>query len=137
MNSKKLIGLAVLIFVFVIACAGTSEKSGTEQLSEQDLSFNPSEPWTGKWKVEGFNLIDGLWGLKQSGSKVVSTHDSFYNIKAKVVDDELKGKVTDLSTSTYFFSFEVKISSDGQSFKGTAGYDNSISGQMIKGTRQE
>ena len=66
MNSKKLIGLVVLIFVFVIACAETSEKSGTEQLSEQDLSFNPNEPWTGKWEVVGYYAFQGLWGLKQS-----------------------------------------------------------------------
>ena len=136
MNSKKLIGLAVLIFVFVIACAGTSEKSGTEQLSEKDLSFNPSEPWTGKWKVEGFYGVIGTWELKQSGSKVVSTHYSLYNIKAKVVDDQLKGKVYDLSRSTYFYSFEVNISSDGQSFKGTTASSGQPIGH-VKGTRQE
>lgn len=33
---KNVIGLIVLIFGFIIACAGTSEKSGTEQLAEVD-----------------------------------------------------------------------------------------------------
>ena len=71
MNPKWLISLAVLISIFLIACAETSEKSGTQQLSEQDLSFNPSEPWSGKWQVEGIHGVTGPWGLKQSGNEVV------------------------------------------------------------------
>jgi hypothetical protein len=133
MNFTKVIGLLALIFVFIIACAGTSEKSETEQLSKQTETSHLNEPWTGIWKVEGSwqAANDGLWVLKQSGNSVVSTKDSQSKVKGKVEGDQLKGKV---EYQRWTHRIAVKISPDGQSFKGI--YDWGTRPTELKGIKQ-
>jgi hypothetical protein len=60
----------------------------------------------------------GIWALKQRGKTVVSTRQSYYKLKGKVEGNQLKGKVYYKSIGAR--TFAIKISSDGQSFKGTA-----------------
>ena len=89
MKLKNVIGLIVFIFVFIIACAGASEKSETEQLTEENESSNLNEPWTGTWKVSlGSGWQMGIVGdyelkLKQDGNQVKSLIGSSYNFKGK------------------------------------------------------
>jgi len=91
------------------------------------------EPWGGKWKVEGFRYVQGTWVLKQSDDTVVSTKNSAYEIEGSVVGSHFKGKLEDM----YSYFIKLQISSDGQSFQGTAeGQDIFVRG-LIKGRRQE
>jgi hypothetical protein len=80
---------------------------------------DPTEPWTGVWKVESSSMHQGgTWALKQRGKTVVSTEQSYYKLKGKVEGNQLKGKIYYGSIGAR--TFAIKISSDGQSFKGTA-----------------
>ncbi len=94
--------------------------------------YSPKEPWTGLWKVEGNNSLIGQWGMKQSGSTVASTKDSYYEFKGKIEGSQLKGKIT----GDYGLSQNVtlNISSDGRSFKGTTTYGGRT--VPVKGTRE-
>ena len=134
MNFTKVIGLVALIFVFAIACAGTSDKSRTEQLAEENEAQNLKEPWTGTWKVEGSyqHESDGIWVLKQSGNLVVSTKDSQSIVKCKVSGNQLKGKV---HYRKYQNPITLDISSDGQSFKGV--YYIGTRPYRLKGIKQK
>ncbi len=109
MNSKKLIGLIVLIFVFVIACAGP------ETLSEQDLRLNPNEPWTGTWKVTGTPYGNLVLNLKQSGNKIKSIRGSTHDFRGKVKGNRLKAWYIEMDTQA---PVDLKISQDSMSFKG-------------------
>ena len=136
MNSKKLIGLIVLIFVFVIACAGTSEKSGTEQLSEQDLSFNPNEPWTGIWKAKLIygGEINVVLKLKQNGNLVKSAKGCDYKItNGKVSGNRLKASYK--GGWGKFHRLNLVISDDLKSFEGSE--KASAMDWKLKGVRQE
>jgi hypothetical protein len=140
MKLKNVIGIIVLIFVFIIACAGTSEQSGTEQLSEEDLSFNPNEPWTGIWKVTGSTglRIRGTYELrlKQNGNQVKSLKGSSYEFKGNAVENRLKGRFKD-DDHQFMHLINVKISEDLKSFEGT---DRSPAGRLrdpLKGVRQD
>jgi hypothetical protein len=96
--------------------------------------FNPAEPWTGKWKVEGSGSIGGTWVMKQSGRIVKSTRGSYHEIEGQVVGNQLKGKVVgDHNISN---KFVLNISSDGLSFKGTAISNWQNITRQIKGTRE-
>ena len=84
------------------------------------IKINPNEPWTGVWKVESSSMYQGgIWALKQSGKTVVSTRQSQYKLKGKVEGNQLKGKWY-YGSGGVARTFAIKISSDGQSFKGTA-----------------
>jgi hypothetical protein len=115
-----------------------SESAAETQVATiSDNNMRNIEPWTGKWKVEGFASVLGIWGLKQSGNKVVSTEDSAYEIKGSIAGNYFKGKLMAMGQASYFFSIELKISSDGQSIKGTATPMATGSPRFIKGRRQE
>ena len=123
-------------FPFEIALPKTSFGLELAEDSSKKVAytFNPEEPWTGMWKVEGLRFVIGQWGLKQSGSTVVSTKDSLYEIEGRVVGNQFKGKI---KGSLVNYSFKVNISSDGQSFKGTADTGVAAYSGHIKGSRQE
>lgn len=124
---------------FEIVLPTTTFGSGLAEGSVQKIAvkFNPEEPWTGKWKVEGHRGGLGIWDLKQSGNTVLSTEDSLYDIEGRAVGYQFKGKLKAHGQSNYIYSIKVNISKDGQSFKGTS------SGQMggdrgyIKGSRHK
>ena len=134
MNFTKVSGLLALIFVFIIACAGTSDKSGSEQIAKETETSHLNEPWTGIWKVEGTHQgeNDGLWVLKQSGNSVVSTKDSQSKVEGKVARNQLEGWV---HWERWQHSITLNISSDGQSFKGT--YIMGARPYNVKGIKQK
>ncbi len=98
------------------------------------VAFNPQEPWTGKWKVEGSRIVGGTWGMKQSGRTVKSNSDSFYPIEAKVVGNQLEGKVVGDYDTVH--KFVLNLSSDGQSFEGTAISGCRNATVILKGRRE-
>ena len=81
-----------------------------------NATVGPTEPWTGKWRVEGYHTLKGIWAMKQSGSIVKSTEDSYYEFKGKVRGNQLEGKLTGDYNLTH--NFVITLSSDGQSFQG-------------------
>ncbi len=119
--------------------AGRKSQIAPESASETQIASISNdkkrniEPWSGKWKVEGFRYAQGTWVLKQSDDTVVSTKNSAYEIEGSVVGSNFKGKLEDM----YSYFIKLQISSDGQSFQGTAeGQDIFVRG-LIKGRRQE
>ena len=84
---------------------------------------NPSEPWTGKWLVDGSNLSGGVWALKQSGQMVSSTDESWFKAAGSVSGDKLVGSYETLRRD---FEFRFVISSDGMSFEGYAVDQNGL-----------
>ena len=128
MNSKKVIGLIALIFVFLISCAGTTE---------QDLSFNPTEPWTGSWKLTrdpGWGIL--TWKLKQNGNLVKAAKGSDYKVELKVTGNRAEG--------WYFFSdylgrhtVKMNMSEDLQSFEGQMSTVSPAYNIGTKGERQD
>ena len=100
-------------------------------------SFNAEEPWTGKWKVEGHKSGLGIWALKQSRNNIISTEDSILEIKGRAVGSQFKGKYRAIGMPSYFYSFKVKISSDGLSFKGTTSGQIANDSGQIRGMRIE
>jgi len=133
MNLKNVAGLMVFIFVFIIACAGTSE-----QLSDEDLSFNPNEPWTGIWKVAtatGGDISDFVLKLKQDSNLVNSVKGSDFKFKGKVVGNRLEGRFRD-DELQMIHDINVKISDDLKSFEGKD-LRQSVFNVPIKGVRQD
>ena len=106
--------------------------SGTQVASLSDDNKRNIEPWTGSWKVEGSRFYSGTWALKQNGKTVVSTNDSAYEIVASVDGNSLKGNFPNT-----VHKFELKLSSDGLSFKGVATDYMGRSTISIKGRRKE
>jgi hypothetical protein len=79
-------------------------------------------------------VFGGTWGMKQSGSIVKSTKDSYYEFEGKVSGNQLEGKVR--ADVDIYFNFVINISSDGQTFIGkTTGGLARLSGP-IKGKRK-
>jgi len=121
---------------FEIVLPTTTFGSGLLEGGVQKLAvnFNPQEPWTGEWSVDGSRHIVGIWAMKQSGRIVKSTRDSYFEIEGEVVGNQLKVKVV----REYGIADKVvlNISSDGQSFKGilTSGFNNQTI--RIKGIRK-
>ncbi len=107
--------------------------SETQMASISDDNKRNVEPWGGKWKVEGFRFVQGTWVLKQSDNTVVSTKYSAYEIEGSVVGSNFKGKLEDAQS----WFIKLQISSDGQSFEGTAEGQNVFARGLIKGRRQE
>ena len=136
MNFKTVIGVLALIFVFIIACAGTSEKSGTEQPAK----LNVDEPWTGTWHVTGIGDAGAasqdtahILELKQNGNRVISTQGSMIKFEGECSGNELKGSHID--DHGLLHRLNVKISDDLKSFEGEDRF--SIVTRHVKGVRQE
>jgi hypothetical protein len=109
----------------------TPTKSGPKKVP---VTFDPEEPWTGKWRVEGHITLKGIWAMKQSGTIVKSTKESYYEFKGKVRGNQLEGKLTGDYNQTQ--NIVITLSADGQSFKGfTRGAVSHQSGP-IKGKRE-
>lgn len=111
----------------------TDRNSANEYAKKNTFIYKETEPWTGVWNVEGHRYFVGKWALKQNDKKVVSTKTSSHKIDSLAVGDQLNGKI---KTSSKVFPFAIKISSDGQSFKGTSTdyYGRSV---HIRGKRRE
>jgi hypothetical protein len=98
-------------------------------------TVDPTEPWTGKWRVvEGHNSLKGIWAMKQSGTIVNSTKDSYFEFKGKVRENQLEGKLTVGLNLTH--NVVITLSSDGQSFKGNTRGPVSYTSGPIKGKRE-
>jgi hypothetical protein len=95
---------------------------------------NPTEPWTGVWEVVGNRQWVGKWALRQSGNKVVSTKESYYEIEGKIDGTSLKGKKLEPKGR---YRFELKISPDHLTFEGYASDWMGRSLYFIKGKRKE
>jgi hypothetical protein len=134
MNLKNVIGLMFLIFIFIIACAGTPE-----QLSEADLSFNPNEPWTGTWELATTSAAmytnNFVLKLKQDSNLVYSVKGSDFKFKGKVVGNRLEGRFRD-DEVWMIHDLNVKISDDLKSFEGKD-LRQSVINVPIKGVRQD
>jgi predicted nuclease of predicted toxin-antitoxin system len=83
------------------------------------LKVNPSEPWTGKWKVSQGRL-PGIWSLAQNGDTVISTSDSDFKLEAKVYGAMIRGKWSTKGGNDR--DFQATIAEDGLSFNGAADY---------------
>ncbi len=82
-------------------------------------TLNPSEPWTGRWKVS-HGRHPGTWSLTQWGDTVISTSDSDYKLEAKVYGAMVRGKWS--TKGGHERDFQATIAEDGLSFKGAADY---------------
>lgn len=91
----------------------------TPTAASAPAEVNRMEPWTGLWRVEGDRLVIGQWAMKQSGTLVKSTTDSFYEIKGKAEGNQLKGTV--IGDYDIEFPFILDLSSDGLTFEGKLG----------------
>ncbi len=109
--------------------------SETQVASISDDNTRSIEPWTGIWKVEGNRIYNGTWVLKQNGNTVVSTSDSttWFDIVGRADGNSFKGK----AKSQYHYQFQLKLSSDGLSFEGTATDYLGRTGIALKGRRKE
>ena len=104
----------------------------TQVAAINDDNKRSIEPWTGSWEVEGSRFYSGTWALEQNGSRVVSTKDSINTIEGSVNGNSFKGNIS--STN---YRFELKLSSDGMSFKGIGTDYLGRSNIPIKGRRKE
>ena len=96
---------------------------------------DPTEPWTGKWRVvQGHHTIRGLWAMKQSGTIVKSTEDSYFKFKGKVRGNKLEGKLAGDYNFTH--NFVITLSTDGQSFKGVTRSSGFGGSGIIRGKRE-
>lgn len=93
-----------------------------------DPSYNPAEPWTGVWEVEGTRSAHE-WKMKQKGD-IVEGSTEFDYLRGKVSGSQLNGRVT---TSLYVIYFNIIMSQDQQSFEGKLGqYSKRIKGKRKK-----
>lgn len=107
----------------------------TTVVSLSSAKINPNEPWTGIWEVESSGQYGrGIWGLEQRGAIVVSTEDSIFDdLNGNVKGMQLKGKIIQ---GNLICPFDIKISSDGQSFTGKlVGWANRT--EWLTGRRKE
>ncbi len=105
-----------------------------EDSKPKPLAFNPNEPWTGTWKVKGTKWGDFVFKLKQSGNKVNSIRGSWYELKAKVKGDRLKGWYE--ITAGFYMDINLKIAKDSKTFKGTE-WRSAHGTSQLKGERQK
>ena len=97
-------------------------------------SFNPAEPWTGVWEVEGSARFAGnTWGMKQNGRTVKSTKESTFKFDGKIRGNQLEGKIE--ADSSILTRFSVKMSQDHQTFEGSIIITSQSS--PIKGKRKK
>ena len=92
-------------------------------------NYNPAEPWTGVWKIEG--AWGPEWEMKQSGNIVKGSDFSGYPIKGKVNGSQLKGRIAAIRVHR----FVVNISQDYQSFNGKFHQEYPPRTVIIKGKR--
>ena len=98
-------------------------------------SVNVAEPWTGKWRVvEGHHTLRGIWAMKQSGTIVKSTKDSYFKFKGKVRGNKLEGKLT--GDYNLAHNFVITLSTDGRSFKGVTKGSGAFGSGIIRGKRE-
>jgi len=94
--------------------------SGTPVASRPNApTFNPAEPWTGRWKVS-HGRLPGIWSLAQNGDTVISTADSDFKLEAKVYGTMIRGKWSTKGVPER--DFQATIAEDGLSFNGAADY---------------
>jgi hypothetical protein len=94
--------------------------AGTPVVSRPNApTFNPAEPWTGRWKVS-HGRHPGIWSLTQRGDTVISTSDSDYKLEAKVYGAMIRGKWS--ARGEHERDFQATIAEDGLSFNGAADY---------------
>jgi len=112
---------------------GKAEESPVAAFSPAKV--DPTEPWTGKWRVvEGHHTLKGLWAMKQSGTIVKSTNESYYELKGKVRGNQLEGKLA--GDYNLIFNFVITLSTDGQSFKGVTKGSGAFGSGTIRGKRE-
>jgi hypothetical protein len=75
-------------------------------------NYNPAEPWTGEWHVEGRTQPE--WEMKQNGN-TVKGDTGFNDLAGKVSGSQLKGRMI---TSGAVYYFVVNMSKDHQFFEG-------------------
>jgi hypothetical protein len=83
------------------------------------LKVNPSEPWTGKWKVSN-GRNPGIWSLTQNGDTVISTSGSDFKLEAKVYGAMIRGKWSTKGGTDR--DFQATMAEGGLSFNGAADY---------------
>ncbi len=116
------------------------ESQAFQSAAISTVQVDENEPWTGTWKVKGFRDGDFVLKLKQSGNTVKSIGGSWYELKAKVKGDRLKGWY-DIGYGVYP-DINFILSEDCQSFMGksrapTAGSSGIAGTVNLKGERQE
>jgi Family of unknown function (DUF6627) len=82
------------------------------------------QEWAGKWKVEG-PTYSGIWDLKQDGTKVTSTPQSFVDLDGTVKGNGLTGWVNQKNR------FQLILSADGLSFSGDVG-NRAVSARRLR-----
>ena len=78
---------------YVVRPKNLPEKAtGSPAAAFSPATVDPTEPWTGKWRViEGHHTLKGIWAMKQSDTIVKSTKDSYFEFKGKVRGNQLEG----------------------------------------------
>jgi hypothetical protein len=91
-------------------------------------NYNPAEPWTGEWHVEG--MTNKEWKMKQKGN-IMKGSTEFFDLMGKVSGSQLKGR---LNAEGEIYYFVINMSQDHQFFEG-----NLLGryGKPIKGKRKE
>ncbi|MGD8881206.1 MAG: caspase family protein [Desulfobacterales bacterium] len=97
-----------------------SENPKLASIPKSVTAFNPAEPWTGVWKVEG--VRNNEWKMKQNGN-IIKGSTQFYELSGKVSGSQLKGRVFRAGES---YRFVINISQDQQSFEGVLYARNTI-----------
>jgi hypothetical protein len=82
------------------------------------MNVKPSEPWGGKWRVQGATYVSGLWALKQEGETITFTSESSYRVRGKAAGDIIEGVVIYSERNMRDMSFKFVLSSDGKFFEG-------------------
>jgi hypothetical protein len=95
------------------------------------IKVNPSEPWTGKWKVTDARHL-GTWALKQTGDEVVSTSASDYAVEATVNGSTITGFWYDKARSLGRGEIKATISEDGLSFQAITYPSRAFTGKKIE-----
>lgn len=122
MNVKeKILCLLLVGCCMVIGCAETSEQIGNGQSSEQNLQFDPEQPWTGTWNVSTKTAAmftnNFVLKLKQEGNIVTSVKGSDFSFNGQVEDTRLQGLFFDDEVNMRH-DIDVVISNDLKSFEG-------------------
>jgi hypothetical protein len=86
-----------------------------KEVKKEPLVLSSNKPWAGKWQVESSDGVT-IWDLIQEGSQVRSVQGSARKLKAKVKEDRLLGMLE--SSAGDVVTLDLKVSEDGQSFKG-------------------
>ena len=91
-------------------------------------NYDPAEPWTGEWHVEG--ITANQWEMKQNGNIIEGSAVEF-KLVGKLSGGQLKGRMI---TSSEIYYFVINMSKDQQFFEG-----NLLGrwGRPIKGKRKK